>query len=163
MRPAQELPLRDIHLPAPVAWWPPAPGWWVLTGCTIAAALGALAWIWWRRRTALSRRALRELAAIRAAYAAEPDPHRAAQALSILSRRLARALDPHGTAAALTGEAWLARLDAWTGTDAFTAGAGRALAVAPYRPGATLDAEALFAVFERWLGGLRPPRSARDV
>ena len=163
MTPASELPLRDIHLPAPIAWWPPAPGWWVLGGAIVLVAIGGVVWAWWRRRTALSRRALRELALIRAAYATDRDGHRAAQALSVLSRRLARVLDPQGAAATLTGEAWLARLDAWTGTDAFTAGAGRALTVAPYRPAAALDVETLFGVFERWLGGLRAPRSTRRV
>ena len=28
--------LRDIHLPEAVSWWPPAPGWWILTFLVIA-------------------------------------------------------------------------------------------------------------------------------
>jgi cbb3-type cytochrome oxidase subunit 3 len=25
-----QLPLRDIHLPEAIGWWPPAIGWWLL-------------------------------------------------------------------------------------------------------------------------------------
>ena len=25
-----ELPLKDIHLPDAISWWPPAIGWWLL-------------------------------------------------------------------------------------------------------------------------------------
>ena len=33
--------LRDIHLPEAVSWWPPAPGWWVLSiiATTLVASL----------------------------------------------------------------------------------------------------------------------------
>ena len=40
----EELPLRDIHLPAPVGWWPPAPGWWLLAGLMLAVII----WLFWR-------------------------------------------------------------------------------------------------------------------
>ena len=39
---AQELVLRDVHVPAAPSMWPPAPGWWLLA----AAALTVIAVIW---------------------------------------------------------------------------------------------------------------------
>ena len=35
-----ELPLRDIHLPDAVSWWPPAIGWWLLAIIIVALAYG---------------------------------------------------------------------------------------------------------------------------
>ena len=37
------LPLRDLHLPEAVGWWPLAPGWWGVIA-VVTASLGYLAW-----------------------------------------------------------------------------------------------------------------------
>ena len=58
------LPLRDIHLPAPISWWPPAPGWWLLL-FGIPTLLILLAWLWrWVRRKTVRKLALAELESI---------------------------------------------------------------------------------------------------
>ncbi len=84
-----ELPLRDIHLPEPVSWWPMAMGWWLCVGTLLLAGV-LLAW-WWRG--APSRRARRaalgELTTIENDYASHGDGHACAQGLSRLLRRLA--------------------------------------------------------------------------
>ena len=48
MNPA-ELPLRDIHLPEPVSWWPMAPGWWWVIGLLLLASAVVTGIILYRR------------------------------------------------------------------------------------------------------------------
>ena len=48
MNPDQLSQLRDIHAAAPVPWWPPAPGWWVL-------ALLVLVLLTWLGRRLIAR------------------------------------------------------------------------------------------------------------
>ncbi|MEQ8661989.1 MAG: DUF4381 family protein [Gammaproteobacteria bacterium] len=104
------LPLRDIQLPSPVPWWPPAPGWWVLAGLVVVA-LALAVWAW-RRHVArrLGRAALADIAAVEARFAADDDAHACARALSRLAHRMALvAAGPR--AAASAGADWLAVLD----------------------------------------------------
>lgn len=144
------LNLKDIHLPEPVGWWPPAPGWWLAIGL-----LALLAWGLRRlhrrfRRRGPLRRARQLLDSIRRSDNA--DRRQVVAALSELLKRVAISIDGRQAVAALNGEAWLAYLDKDLPGAPFSQGPGRCLADAPYRPQVgEIDLEALFELCERWL------------
>jgi len=146
--PAQ-LDLRDIHLPADPAAWPPAPGWWLLTLVLLAAAaLAARAgWRQWRRL----RRRQRILNELDRIGAREAGPAQIAAVAALLKRA---ALLRHSAreVAVLTGEPWLEFLDRTGGDGRFRDGPGRVLAEGPYAPGARgLEQQALLDLARDWL------------
>jgi hypothetical protein len=126
--------LRDWHLPDPIQWWPPAPGWWVSAALLLAVLLwlAGLRWRRHRRRGAAAHSALRELAALRTTVQADGDTRAFVAAVSRLLRRFALARFPREQVAGLTGDAWLGFLDATGGGDGFRHGPGRALADLAY-------------------------------
>ena len=66
-----QLPIRDIHLPGMIAWWPPALGWWIVAAVALAALVAfALYYAQCRHR----RAALRSLASVRAALEQGAEP-----------------------------------------------------------------------------------------
>lgn len=144
------LQLKDIHLPSPVGYWPPAPGWWLL-----AIVLPALVWAsfrWYRRprRRAVVKAAQAMLTAIR--DDAGMDDRQKLAALSALLRRVAISRDGRESVAGLHGDAWLRYLDASLADRPFSEGEGRCLADGPYRPSAPVDdIVAVAALCERWL------------
>lgn len=137
--------LRPLHPPAPVEWWPPAPGWWVL-GVLLLALLG-LAW-WYHRTSAVRRAALAELQRLERTV---PDDTRLTIGVNRLLRRVALACFPRRQVAALCGEAWLRFLDAQAGGGGFCAGPGRVLATAPFAPVCNLERAALIALVRKWI------------
>ena len=151
-----QIPLRDIHLPGAVGWWPPAIGWWVVAALVFAACV--IAWVRYRRH-ARERAALRTLRSVLKALDDGREPARCLQQISLLMRRFAMSIADVATpVAGLTGQSWLAFLDSRWDRDAFTCGAGRALVVAPYLPADRVmhaDVQELGSLCVQWVATQR--------
>ena len=129
-----QIPLRDLHLPDAVGWWPLAPGWWILATLALAGA----GWLFRRylaarARGSARRHALQRLQVLTAAYEEHRDTVRFTAELSALLRRTMLAYAPRREIAGLTGDAWLAWLDGDFDRPRFRTGTGRKLLDLPYR------------------------------
>lgn len=149
--------LRDIHLPAPVSAWPPAPGWWVLAALLLGVGLIA-GWVWrrWRRRR-YRRAAVRALKISYAAYQSSGqsggDASDYLRDASRILKQAALAGFPRDRVAALHGEAWPVFL-VESGGDAALQGPVGELLAAVYRPSVEADPEQvrqLQRLLEEWL------------
>lgn len=145
--PADLANLRDIVLPPPVSYWPPAPGWWILAAALLAVlALLVARAIVRHRHDAYRRQALRELKALPA-----PLDAKGAQSLSAILKRTALVAFPRADVAALTGTAWLRFLDKSGGMQAFETGpAARLAEIALGAPGSA-DERAIRAAARDWI------------
>lgn len=163
--------LADIHLPAAVSFWPPAPGWWVLAAMLLCGLvlLGYVQVRRWQQRQRLTR-VLAELARARADWRKADDSKRNAAGLALLYainsllKRVALLQFPEAQVAPLAGTDWLTFLDTHGNTQDFSTGAGKVLADGEYRPVFDADGEALYQLAQRWIEGqyLRP-RQAHTV
>jgi len=154
----QQLPLRDIHIPEPISWWPPAPGWWGLLALFVLLLLISF-FIWqFRRRRHLKQASNRELKQLFTEYQTHSDSRRLLNELSVLLRRIAMSHYPRNEVAGLVGTSWLEFLDlgvaGTTAESGFSTGAGSALALAPYKPDTPVDIEVLQQVCTQWVDNL---------
>ena len=140
MDPSQ-IPIRDLHLPEAIGWWPLAPGWWIVIGLLAIGALFLLRRALIAHRRSFARRyALIMLKQHCDAYARHGSAVELGAQLSELIRRTMLAYAPRAEVAGLTGEAWLAWLDADLDRSHFVSGDGRPLIDWPYRdPGFKVD------------------------
>jgi hypothetical protein len=137
----EQIPLRDLHLPDPVGWWPLAPGWWVLIVLAVAGLCYLLYRLFVRWRGNRARRiALAELSRVYRDYQQGADALTLAKDVSELLRRSMLAYAPRSEVAGLTGESWLVWLDRGLEEQPFTTGPGRKIESLPYqRPEALRD------------------------
>ena len=130
----EQIPLRDLHLPEAISWWPLAPGWWVVIGITlIVIGYFLQRYLERRARGAARRHALQQLDGLLNDYESHRNVVTFAAQVSELLRRAMLAYAPRQNIAGLTGEAWLAWLDHDLAHPQFVAGPGRALIELPYR------------------------------
>ena len=139
MNDISQLPLRDIHLPNPISWWPLAAGWWIVICSSVVLLI--LSFLVLRKyfKLTLRKEALKSLESIQNTYAKDHDAVACLAELSSFLRRvmLSRA---HGTVSAsitspasLTGQAWLEFLDKSLDKPEFSTGAGQLLLDGPYQ------------------------------
>lgn len=145
----EELPLRDIHLPEPVGWWPPAPGWWLLALLLVAAVVFLVVrWRERRRRERALNLALRELDHLQREYQANTKT--LLRELSVLLRRVA--ISRYGRkVGGFTGREWVAFLDDKAGKPLFAGQLEPLITESPYRPEKAADTRLLAKAIRQWI------------
>lgn len=151
MPPVQDLPLRDIHLPETIGWFPPALGWWLLLIFVPIVSYFLIALLQkFFRRTAIkdAQKYLKQLQNNDALTSLEK-----VRELSILLRRVAVSRESEAKVSGFTGRAWLDYLDCSLKDAPFKNGVGRCLVDAPYQKELPpdLDLTVLFALVQTWL------------
>jgi hypothetical protein len=148
--PATLQQLRDIHLPAPIGWWPPAPGWWMLLALLIAIIVGSIFWTTkYRQKNRYRRLALQQLHALRASE--QHDSIALEQSVNRLLKQTALAAYPRQRVAALNGADWLIFLDSGLKQPRFSEPALRALATTYQAEPQAVSPEVLFGAAEYWI------------
>lgn len=152
MPPVQDLPLRDIHIPQEISWFPPAIGWWLLIIFVPIASYFLIMLI----QQLLQKTAVKEAKELlkQLQHNDALTPLEKVVELSELLRRVAVSCDSKTNIAGLTGRAWLDYLDSSLKKDApFKNGVGRCLADAPYQKELPPDVDlaALFDLAKMWL------------
>lgn len=148
--------LRDIHVPAEPSWWPPAPGWWLVAGLCLAAALWlARRWQARRQRHAPLRQAQALYEELHANYlAGNIDDARYVHNTNALLKRLLIHTQAQQEAGAASDDAWLRLLDDVIDGDDFTQGPGSVLGNSRFARTVTLDVDSFDPLIRRFIAGL---------
>lgn len=149
----ETLPLRDIHLPAAISWWPLAPGWWLVLAVTLLVLAGIAWWVFKRfqrvGKTTPVTTALTELTRLQREYA--HDSQALLREISVLLRRIAISQYGRQTVSGLTGSAWVTFLDQQVGKPVFAGKFDRLLTELPYCPAVQVEMAAFIQAVREWI------------
>lgn len=105
------IPIRDIHLPHSVSWWPLAPGWWITLGLLLLVIAVVYFLKFMKDRTQLQKQTMNEFENLVNQYKNDRDISSLLSNVSQLLRRVSITRFGHTEVAALTGDSWLMFLD----------------------------------------------------
>lgn len=153
--------LADIHLPAAVSYWPPAPGWWIVA----AGLLALLAYAGRKVARAARQRRICEhaLAELERCYAAlgrteELDPEnlklRFVNEFNSVIRRVALYHFPQANVASLAGVAWVDFIREKGDSSLLTDEIAQALSYGRFQTKIEVDVEALNSLGQQWITSL---------
>ncbi len=144
--------LRDIRLPEAIAWWPLAPGWWVLV-LTVVGLFALAGFVLLRHRKSLRYRALAELSILKNDAMLRQQPLRLAERVGTLLKRILLQQPQHQALAASSGDSWSDFLKDKPG--AMDATIAKFIATAPYMhdlPDATIPpVSSVLEAAENWI------------
>jgi hypothetical protein len=156
--PASLVNLHDIISAPQAAWWPPAPGWFMLAAAFLTGVIAGLwRWLMWWRSNAYRRVALAQLAHLEVQLQDAGQREASLRILPELVKRTALAVWPRQTVASLSDEAWLVWLDETWQEQLFSAGPGRLLPLLAYADASRLSAltaeeiGALVSLIRNWI------------
>ncbi len=100
--------LRALHLPEPVGYWPPAPGWWLLAiVLLLGGALALFAWVRRRQQHSLPGRCRRLLVQAYARWQRSGATDTYLHELAAVLRRVALQTDERTRVAGLSEADWM--------------------------------------------------------
>ena len=152
-----DLPLRDIHLPAEISWWPLAIGWWLLPLLIILFSFSIYKLIKYKQKNkkiAYRKIALSELNHLRSEYEEENNSIELMRSVSSLLRRIALSYLPREDSASLTGKKWVTLLNDLSSQDGFSDETGLLIEQAPYMKQCEFNHNELLATCESWIKSL---------
>ncbi|WGL17281.1 DUF4381 domain-containing protein [Microbulbifer bruguierae] len=154
--------LKDIQEPAPIGWWPPAPGWWITAGIVISLVVAAALVI--MRLRQIQHRKLYRTEGARLVNAVDTAAPRAVEEINTLLKRVAVVTFGRRRCAALTGRGWVDFLQE-TGQQPMPDTAARALTESLYTSlsPAESDVTALQQYAVEWVRSHRADTEAQPL
>ncbi|MCW5589387.1 MAG: DUF4381 domain-containing protein [Legionellales bacterium] len=144
--------LKPLHLPPAITFWPPAPGWLILSALVIFMSAGIVYYFIRRYQNQRGKRfALQQLHTLQQQFAQPDYRPQIISNISQLLKRVALLHHPRQQVAGLTGTKWLQFLDESGHTQDFQHGIGKILISAPYNQHIPENAEELFPLVKRWI------------
>ena len=151
-----KLPLREIHYPDVVSWWPLAIGWWLLFIFIVLLIL-TIFYLYRRKikyQNSKELHARLEFEVVKQEWHKHQDKKILLNDLSGFLRRISINFYSREEVASLTNDEWLTFLDKHVDNKEFTRGAGMLFRDSPYRKTETINPNQLLELCENWVANI---------